>query len=120
VSVGERLLRDFTDPASGALFETTKDSDAVGVFAQRERPFVHNVAAARFLAALHALTGEAAWRERGQQVLAGISTPRTIAAQGRMVGEFLLAADELGVIAWPKPALAERGGVSVHSEQPLR
>ncbi len=109
VSVGERMLKDFMDPDSGALFETTKDSDAVGVFARRERPFVHNVAAARFLAALHTLTGEVAWREKGREVLAGISRPRTLAEQGRMVGEFLLAADELGVIAWPKPALAERG-----------
>jgi uncharacterized protein YyaL (SSP411 family) len=105
LSVGERLLRDFADPESGALFEATKDSDAVGVFARRERPFIHNVVAARFFGALHRLTGEAAWRERGRQVLAGLSTPRTLASQGRMVGEYLLAADELGVMPWP----TERG-----------
>ncbi|MDY7227755.1 DUF255 domain-containing protein [Hyalangium rubrum] len=102
VRVGERLMKDFAAPDSGALFETTLDPDAVGVFARRERPFVHNVAAARFLASLHALTGDAAWRERGRGVLAGISTARFIADQGRMIGEFLLAADELGVIAWPE------------------
>ncbi|MFL5350890.1 MAG: DUF255 domain-containing protein [Hyalangium sp.] len=101
LSVGERLLRDFGAPEGGALFGATPDSDAVGVFAQRERPFDQNVAAARFLAALHALTGEARWRERGREVLAGISTARGIAGQGRMVGEYLLAADELGVIPWP-------------------
>jgi uncharacterized protein YyaL (SSP411 family) len=106
VSVGEKMLRDFADPDSGALFETTKDTDAVGVFAERERPFVHNVAAARFLAALHTLTGDAMWRDRGREVLAGISRPRILAEQGRMVGEFLLAADELDVLAWPRPAVA--------------
>lgn len=99
--VGERLLKDFAAPEGGALFAATPDSDAVGVFARRERPFVQNVGAARFLAALHALTGDGAWRERGREVLAGISTARGIADQGRMIGEYLLAADELGVIPWP-------------------
>ncbi|WP_224368937.1 DUF255 domain-containing protein [Hyalangium versicolor] len=104
VRIGERLLQDFGAPEGGALFETTRDPDAVGVFARRERPFDQNVMAARFLAALHALTGQEPWRERGREVLAGISTARGIAAQGRMVGEYLLAADDLGVIPWPAPA----------------
>jgi hypothetical protein len=99
--VGERLLQDFAAPEGGAFYEATPDADAVGVFARRERPFVQNVGAARFLAALHALTGEVAWRDRGREVLAGISTPLRIAAQGRLIGEYLLAADELGVIPWP-------------------
>jgi uncharacterized protein YyaL (SSP411 family) len=102
--VGERMLRDFSSPDSPALFDTTPDPDAVGVFARRARPFVHNVVAARFLAALHAMTGEERWRARGREVLAGVSTARVLSAQGRMVGEYLLAADELGVIAWPAPA----------------
>lgn len=107
--VGERLLKDFGSPEGGALFESTLDSDAVGVFARRERPFAQNVAAARFLASLHALTGDGTWRDRGREVLAGISTARGIASQGRMVGEYLLAADELGVIPWPAPAAATAG-----------
>ena len=102
--VGERLLKDFAAPEGGALFEATPDSDAVGVFARRERPFSQNVAAARFLAALHALTGDGTWQERGREVLAGISTANGIASQGRMIGEYLLAADELGVIPWPESA----------------
>jgi hypothetical protein len=57
--------------------------------------------AARFLAALHALTGDGAWRARGREGLAGSSTAQGIFSQGRMVGEYLLAADELGVIPWP-------------------
>ncbi|WP_224246900.1 DUF255 domain-containing protein [Hyalangium gracile] len=102
--VGERLLRDFGAPEGGALFEATLDPDAVGVFARREQPFAQNVVAARFLAALHALTGDGTWRDRGREVLAGISTARGIASQGRMIGEYLLAADELGVFPWPSPA----------------
>jgi uncharacterized protein YyaL (SSP411 family) len=109
LSVGERLLRDFAAPEGGALFESTPDSDAVGVFARRERPFVQNVGAARFLAALHALTGEMAWRDRGREVLAGISMARRIASQGRFVGEYLLAADELGVFPWPALAPKPEG-----------
>jgi uncharacterized protein YyaL (SSP411 family) len=101
LSVGERLLKDFSAPEGGALFEATPDSDAVGVFARRGQPFIQNVEAARCLAALHSLTGEAVWQERGREVLAGISTARGIAAQGRLLGDYLLAADELGVIPWP-------------------
>jgi len=124
--VGERLLKDFASPDGGALFEATPDPDAVGVFARRERPFVQNVGAARFLAALHAVTADTTWRDRGREVLAGISTARGIAAQGRMVGEYLLAADELGVIPWPAAATAAgtatRGGIQeragAEAEQP--
>lgn len=101
LQVGARLVKDFAEPEGGALLEATPDADAVGVFARRERPFVQNVAAARFLAALHMLTGDVTWRDRGREVLAGISTPHRIAAQGRLIGEYLLAADELGVIPWP-------------------
>ncbi len=101
LGVGERLMKDFAAPEGGALYEATRDSDAVGVFARRERPFIHNVVAARFLAELHALTGDETWQRRGREVLAGISTARIIASQGRLIGEYLLAADELGVFPWP-------------------
>jgi uncharacterized protein YyaL (SSP411 family) len=106
--VARKMMEDFASAEGGALHEMTPDSDAVGVFARRERPFVHNVAAARFLAALHVLTGDATWRERGRELLAAVATPRTLADQGRMLGDFLLAADELGVVPWSEPSATAR------------
>ena len=89
----ERLL----DPATGALWAHTDDTAAVGVFARRQRPFVGNVLAARLCAALG---GE--FRARAGRILAAISTPRTVVDQGRMIGEYILALDDAGMIAWDK------------------
>ena len=104
VRMGQKLLRDFADPSGAALFEATEDPYAAGVFAQRGHSFSHNVSAARFLAALHTLTGEAMWRERGRAVLAGAVSPASLDAQGRFLGAFLLTADALGVFPWPHAA----------------
>jgi uncharacterized protein len=89
----ERLL----DSATGAFFAHTEDSAAVGVFAQRQKPFGANVISARFYAALG---GE--YRAKALRILAGVSTPRTLIGQGRMIGEYVLALDELGQVRWGK------------------
>lgn len=89
----ERLL----DAATGAMFAHTEDAAAVGVFAQRQRPFGANVIAARLYAALG---GE--YRAKALRILAAISSPRAVAAQGRLIGEYLLALDEAGVVGWGK------------------
>ncbi|MFP2930967.1 DUF255 domain-containing protein [Pyxidicoccus sp. 3LG] len=106
--VARTMVEDFASAEGGALYEMTVDPDAVGVFARRERPFSHNMAAARFLAAMHTLTGEEAWREKGRELVASVATPKTLAAQGRMLGDFLLAADELGVVPWSEPSVTAR------------
>jgi uncharacterized protein YyaL (SSP411 family) len=82
------MSRNFGE--TGAFYDVTKETDAAGVFARRQRSFVHNVVAARFLAAI----GD---RQRGLQVLAGISSTAKIDAEAAWVGEYLLAARELGV-----------------------
>lgn len=87
----ERLL----DSATGALFAHTEDASAVGVFAQRQRPFGANVIAARLYAALG---GD--YRGKALRILGAISSPRAVAAQGRMIGEYLLALDEGGMVGW--------------------
>lgn len=85
----------FLDSATGALFAHTEDKSAVGVFAQRQRPFGGNVLAARFYAGWG---GE--YRGRALRILAAISTPRALSAQGRMIGEYLLALDGVGMVKW--------------------
>jgi len=101
--IAERLRLDFMADASGsppALFASTKDPSAMGVFARRRQPFAANVVAARAFAAIHAMNGDARALEAGRKVLRAIATPRRLAKQGRMTGAFLLACAELDVIDW--------------------
>ncbi len=93
--VANALEEGFLDPTTGAYWAHTDDAAAVGVFAQRQRPFVGNVMAAR----LHAALG-GDFRVKALRILAGISTPRAVVGQGRMIGEYVLALDEVGMVAW--------------------
>lgn len=81
---------DLSDPKlGGALFEHTVDADAVGVFARRAHPFAANVTAARLLAAV----GQ---REKGRGVLAAVSAKERLENEWAWVGDYLIAARELG------------------------
>jgi len=91
---------NFEDATSGGYFEHTPDENAVGVFALRQQPFVHNVMCARFFAGLSKLNGEAIWRTRTERILSAIATPRILDNQGRMVGDYLLALDDIGAYSW--------------------
>jgi hypothetical protein len=102
--IAAAMERDFADPATGALWAHTRDPAAAGVFARRAQPVAQNILAARFLAALAHLTGDTAFRDRGRKLLAAVATPRAIDGQGRMIGELLLALDDLGLVAWSKGA----------------
>lgn len=95
--IANAMQAQFIAP-SGALFANTPDKGAVGVFAERRVPFEANALAARFYASLARVTGDAAWRERGIGVLTAITTPRGIDEQGRNLGGYLLAADDLGLL----------------------
>lgn len=83
------------DTATGALWGQTTDVSAGGVFAQRQRPFSANVLTARFYAALG---GE--FRSKALRTLAGVSTARAVVGQGRMVGDYVLALDDAGMVSW--------------------
>ena len=68
---------------------------ATGVFAARERPTDGNVMAARFLLALARAEGPAGapWRDAATVTLAVMLGDARVTAQGRFVGELLLALD---------------------------
>jgi uncharacterized protein len=100
VRVAEAMQRDLGDAATGAFFAHTADPSAAGVFAKRERPFAHNVTAARFFAALARVTGDASYRDRGRRVIAALLTPRALDERGRMLGDLLLALDDVGEFPW--------------------
>jgi uncharacterized protein YyaL (SSP411 family) len=92
------LEKELVDPASGAYFGATKDGDAVGVFARRRVPFEDNVTAIRLLVKLARLGSEErrpAYAAAAERVLAGIASPEEIRGRGRMIGDFLLAIDEV-------------------------
>ncbi|MDI1450953.1 DUF255 domain-containing protein [Polyangium sp. 6x1] len=99
--IAEAMEKTLLDEATGAYFAHTNDPSAVGVFARRERPFASNALAARFLAGLGRITGDQAVVARAKRTLVAIASPRGVAEQGRMIGDFLLALDEAGVFPWP-------------------
>jgi uncharacterized protein YyaL (SSP411 family) len=101
VAIATAMQRELGDEATGAFWDRTPDPAAAGVFARRTQPFMPNVMAARFFAALGRVTGDAAWKERGRRTLAAICTPRALEERGRWLGEVLLALDEVGAIPWP-------------------
>ncbi len=91
------MLEQLTDPETGGLFAATADPNAVGVFARRRVPFADNVVALRVLAKMVRLdTGTR--RDQEKKAIAGIlravSRPEAIKAEGRMIGNFLLALEE--------------------------
>jgi hypothetical protein len=98
--VAAAMQRDLGSPDSGAFWGHTPDPAAAGVFARRDRPFTANLAAARFLAALARATGDQAHRDRGQQVLRSLLTPAALESRGRLLGDLLLALDELVLYPW--------------------
>ena len=95
--IAKSMEAQFAAPG-GALYANTQDPGAVGVFAVRRIPFEANALTARFYASLAKVSGDAAWRDRGIAVLAEITTPRAIDDQGRNLGAYLLAADDLGLL----------------------
>jgi hypothetical protein len=100
VRIARALERDFTDPATGKLFEKTPDAAAVGVFARRLHPFTHNVMAARLYATLARATGDGSWADKGKRLVSATCTPRVLSDRGRMLGDVLLTLDDLGVVGW--------------------
>jgi uncharacterized protein YyaL (SSP411 family) len=96
--IADLLAADLSDPATGALFGSTKDPDAVGVFAQRRVPFEDNVVAIRLLAKLATVGHEerrAGYRALAERVLEGVSRPEDIHGRGRMIGDYLLAVEDV-------------------------
>ena len=95
--IADALIAHLTDDATGGLYASTPDPDAVGVFATRRVPFEDNVMALRFFGHLaHAMPADDA--RRGIEVaidrmLRVATAPELTQAQGRFLGEVLLALD---------------------------
>ncbi len=107
-------LDSLFDARVNAYFAHDADPDAAGVFAVRGHPFDGNVTTVRFLHALADATGNIGQRSRAEAVLASISTPSALAAQGRMLGEYLLALREVGL----GPAKKDAAAATIRQESP--
>jgi hypothetical protein len=94
LGVGRVLREGFEDRAGGGFYEGTPDPAAAGVFAERRKPFEENARAARFLLGLRRRTGDAAWAAAAERALRAVGDPPRIHAEGRFVGDFLLALEE--------------------------
>ncbi len=87
-------LRDFELP-SGGLRAARGSGPALN---HEHLPWRENAEAARFLLRLHAATEDDVWREQAERALrALLADPARVTAQGRIVGEALLALEELAL-----------------------
>jgi uncharacterized protein YyaL (SSP411 family) len=92
------ILRDLADPTSGGFFASSVDPDAVGVFSRRRVPFEDNVMALRFLTKLASVAkpeSRAGFAAAAERTLVAVARPEDIRKQGRMIGDFLLALEDV-------------------------
>ena len=92
--------KNFADPRTGGLSDTTVDESAAGAFARREVPLDAAIWAARLDAAMARDLSDEGFRTRGLRALAAAATPRHVNELGPVVGDLLLALDELGALGW--------------------
>ncbi|MBK6920873.1 MAG: thioredoxin domain-containing protein [Deltaproteobacteria bacterium] len=84
----------------GGFYAHTADPEAVGVFAERRMPTEENGQAARMLAALHRHEdGDGGlatpYLDAARRALAVLGDPKAIAAEGRIVGSYLMGLEEV-------------------------
>jgi uncharacterized protein YyaL (SSP411 family) len=108
LAIAAFMEKDLAGADGGGLFASTKDPDAAGVFATRRTPFEHEVAALRFFARL--AKAEPAWAASHgcfvSRLVSAVSTPEQIHAQGRWLGDYLLALEETkGVRTCSRPTV---------------
>ena len=97
-SLAKFMHEALADRERGGFFAHTVDPDAVGVFAERRKPFEDNALAARFLLELHRqvdhLPAPSPHGEAAIATLRAVSDPKQVLAEGRMIGQYALALAE--------------------------
>ena len=89
------LVRTEMAAPGGGFYAHTVDPEARGVFAERRIPIHHNAVAARVLLALYRIEGEQALHDGALAAVRAVGRPDALRVQGRKVGEYLLALEEL-------------------------
>lgn len=96
-AIADFMIAELTDDDGGGMFASTKDADAVGVFATRRVPFEDDVTAIRMLSHLARVVPPADAKKYAMSIdrlLRAVSTPEQIKSRGRMIGDYLLALEE--------------------------
>jgi uncharacterized protein YyaL (SSP411 family) len=94
-SLARAMQAELEDTRGGGFFAESVDERASGVFAVRRTPFEDNVVALRLFARLAALAPEPKDAAVIARTLRAVVTPEQIHARGRMIGDLLLALDEV-------------------------
>jgi uncharacterized protein YyaL (SSP411 family) len=89
------LMRALNDAQGGGFYASTPDPNAVGAFAVRRKPFEDDVMAVRFLALLDRVTSTREHADAIGRTLAVVTRPDAVDARGRMIGDLLLALDDV-------------------------
>jgi uncharacterized protein YyaL (SSP411 family) len=92
--VARSLLARFRAPGGGGFLATTEDATAAGDFRARQAPLEPNADAARFLLALEAATGDAAWREAALRAIGSAGAEGLAERFGPRAAALLLAVEE--------------------------
>lgn len=93
-TIADFILTELVDDEGGGLFGSTKDPDAVGIFAKRRIPFEDDVVALRVFARLARTSVDAKYKTAIDRILRAITTPEEIKARGRWLGDYLMALEE--------------------------
>jgi uncharacterized protein YyaL (SSP411 family) len=93
-AIARAMREELEDRRGGGFFAESVDPRASGVFAVRRTPFEDNVVALRLFVRLQALAPEPDPAVIAR-TLRAIVTPEQIHARGRMIGDLLLALDEV-------------------------
>ena len=93
-SLADAMLSELADDDGGGLFASSRDPNAVGIFATRRVPFEENVLALRFLARVAHDSKDAKYKQPIDRILRALSDPGEIKGRGRWLGDYLLALEE--------------------------
>jgi uncharacterized protein YyaL (SSP411 family) len=89
------VMRTLQDAQGGGFWASTPDPNAVGAFAVRRKPFEDDVMAVRFLALLDRVTSTREHADAIGRTLAIVTRADAVDARGRMIGDLLLALDDV-------------------------
>ncbi|HEX2677281.1 MAG TPA: DUF255 domain-containing protein [Polyangiales bacterium] len=89
------VLATFEDREHGGFFTHTPDAQAVGALARVPMSMSDNARFARVLLALSRSEGDDELRTHAERALRALGSEDTLRAEGRQVGEYLLAVEDL-------------------------
>jgi uncharacterized protein YyaL (SSP411 family) len=95
IRIADAMIAELADADVGGFFATTRgDTDAL---VPRDKPFYDNLAAVRFLLALHVDSHDDAHRAAADEALLFVAQPSAVRRRGPRVADLALAIEELSL-----------------------